>query len=103
MSENTSSIRDGLQEARRGKEITGHDVMDISRFIEDTRHMIIFDVLKYECPVGNKGERVRIYLSDNGYQQAIQSQERGEMKIICHARVKRGDLYFDAPENDNEI
>jgi hypothetical protein len=103
MSENTSSIRDDLREAGRGKEITGHEIMDISRFMEDTRHMIIFDVLKYECPVGDKDERVRIFLTNEGYQTALQSQEHGEMKIIRHARVKRGDLFFDAPEHDNEI
>ena len=103
MNENTTSIRAGLQEAGHGKEITGHDTMDIARFSEDTRHMIIFDVLTWNCPVGDKGERVRIFLTDEGYQKALQSQERGEMKIIRHARVKRGDLFFDAPEHDNEI
>lgn len=67
MSENTTSIRAGLQETGRGQEITGHDIMDIARFSEDTRHMIIFDVLTWKCPVGDKGERVRIFLTDEGY------------------------------------
>ena len=100
MNENTSSLRAGLQEAGRGKEITGHDLMDIARFCEDTRHMIVFDVITWECPGGDKGERVRIFLTDEGYQKALQSQKHGEMKIIRHARVKRGDLFFDAPEYD---
>ena len=101
MSDNTSSIRAALQQGGRGgKEITGHELMDITRFGEDTRHMIVFDVLTWECPAGDKGERVRTFLSDEGYQTALQSQQRGEMKIIRHARVKRGDLFFDAPEHD---
>ena len=100
MSENKSSIRASLQEARSVKEITGHDLMDIARFFEDTRHMIVFDVFAWECPVGDKGERVRIFLTDEGYKKALEAQKRGEMKIIRHARVKRGDLYFDAPEHD---
>jgi len=103
MSENTSSIRAALQEAEHGKEITGHDNMDIARFGEDTRHMIIFDVLTWNCPVGDKGGRVRIFLTDEGYQKALQSQEHGEMKIIRHARVRRGDLFFDAPEHDPQL
>jgi hypothetical protein len=101
MSENKSSIRAELQQGGcSGKEVTGHDILDISRFSEDTQHMIVFDVITQDCPVGDKGERVRIFLSGEGYQTALQWQQRGEMKIIRHARVRRGHLYFDAPEHD---
>jgi len=103
MSENNKSIRADLQTTGRGKEITGHELMDIARFTEDTRHMIVFDVLTWECPVGDKGERVRIFLTDEGYTKALQSQERGEMKIVRHARVRKGELFYDAPEHDNEL
>ena len=67
MNENKQSIRADLQATGRGKEITGHELMALERFTEDTRHMIIFDVLTWECPVGDKGERVRIFLTDEGY------------------------------------
>jgi len=100
MSESKQSIRADLRTTGRGKEITGHELMDIARFGEDTRHMIVFDVITWECPVGDKGERVRIFLTDEGYTKALQSQERGEIKIIRHARVRRSELYFDAPEHD---
>lgn len=30
----------------------GHDYMDLQRFTENTRHMIIFDVLTHDSPVG---------------------------------------------------
>jgi len=53
-----------------GKKITGADLMAFERFSEDTRHMIVFDVLEWECPVGGKGERIRIFLSDDGYEKA---------------------------------
>ena len=33
----------------------GHGYMDLQRFAEDTRHMIIFDVLTNDSPVGWKG------------------------------------------------
>ncbi len=42
----------------------GHDYMDLQRFAENTRHMIIFDVLTHDSPVGWKGERTRLFLSD---------------------------------------
>ena len=42
----------------------GHDYMDLQRFAENTRHMVIFDVLTDDSPVGWKGERTRLFLSD---------------------------------------
>ena len=96
------SIKGQLQEPGREKKITGHELMALERFAEDTRHMIIFDVLTWDCPVGDKGERVRIFLTDEGYKQAVDAQGRGEMKIIRHARVRRGGIFYDAPERDHE-
>jgi hypothetical protein len=96
------SIKEQLQQPGRGKKITGHDLMDIQRFDDDTRHMIVFDVLTWDCPVGDKGERVRIFLTDEGYKQALESEGRGECKIIRRARVRKGDIFYDAPERDHE-
>ena len=47
--------------------IGGHDILALERFMDDTRHMIIFDVLTWKSPVGDKGERLRLFLSDKGY------------------------------------
>ena len=54
----------------------GHDYMDLQRFAENTRHMIIFDVLTHDSPVGWKGERTRLFLSDIGYEKALDSQAK---------------------------
>ena len=51
----------------------GHGYMDLQRFAEDTRHMIIFDVPTNDSPVGWKGERTRLFLSDTGYEKALDS------------------------------
>ena len=76
------SIREQLQNMpERGKEITGHELMALERFAEDTRHMIVFDVLTWECPVGDKGKRVRIFLTDAGYKQALESE--GRVRLRC--------------------
>ena len=60
----------------------GHEYMDLERFAEDTRHMIIFDVLTHDSPVGWKGERTRLFLTEAGYQKSLENQEKGHIKIL---------------------
>ena len=76
----------------------GHDYMGLARFDENTRHMIIFDVLTDDSPVGWKGERTRLFLSDIGYEKALDSQANGQIKILSHAKVRNGDLFYDHKE-----
>ena len=73
----------------------GHEYMDLERFADDTRHMIIFDVLPNDSPVGGKGERPRLFLSDTSYEKALDSQEKGQIKILSHAKVRQGNLHYD--------
>ncbi|MCL2189413.1 MAG: DUF5720 family protein [Defluviitaleaceae bacterium] len=94
------SIKDQLQQPSQRKPITGHGYMDVMRFAKDTRHMIVFDVLTWNSPVGGKGERVRIFLSDEGYSQSQESEGRGDIKIIRRARVRNGDILYSAPEHE---
>ena len=77
------------------KEYQGHTYMDLARFDEATKHMIIFDVLTNDSPVGWKGERTRLFLSDTGYEKALDSQEKGQIKILSHAKVRQGNLHYD--------
>ena len=72
--------------------------MDFNRFAADTRQMNIFDVLTNESPIGWKGERTRVYLTEEGYQKSLRNQELGHIKIISHARVAKGNLYYDHKE-----
>ena len=76
------------------KEYHGHTYMDLARFDEKTRHMIIFDVLTHDSPVGWKGERTRLYLSEVGYQKALDNQKKGHIKIISHAAAVNANLGF---------
>lgn len=64
----------------------GHGYMDLQRFAEDTRHMIIFDVLTNDSPVGWKGERTRLFLSDTGYEKALDSQESRDAPVVPHGK-----------------
>lgn len=76
----------------------GHDYMDLMRFDEYTRHMIIFDVLTYEARVGCKGDRMRLFISDVGYEKALEDERKGNIKIHSHARVQRGHLLYDSKD-----
>lgn len=75
--------------------IGGHDILALERFMDTTRHMIIFDVLTWEAPVGDKGDTLRLFLSDEGYAKAMASQQRGEIKIRKHATIIEGHILFD--------
>ena len=52
--------------------VGGHSILALERFMDETRHRIIFDVLSWKSPVGEKGERLRLFLSDVGYAQERQ-------------------------------
>lgn len=96
---NRSSTLGELMERRRimegAKEYDGHTYFDLMRFDENTRHMIIFDVLTHDAAVGDKGKRTRLYLTDKGYGKVLEDQQAGNIKIISHAVVAKGNLYYE--------
>ena len=75
--------------------VGGHSILALERFMGETRHMIIFDVLSWKSPVGEKGEQLRLFLSDVGYAKAQASERRGEIKIRKHADVIEGHILPD--------
>ena len=75
--------------------IGGHGILALERFMDETRHMIIFDVLTNESPVGYKDERNRLFMGEVGNQKALENQKAGNIKIISHAAVAKGNLYYD--------
>ncbi len=96
------TIGEWMEEIRRqegAKEYSGHEYFDLNRFAEDTHHMVIFDVLSEDSPVGWKGERTRAYLTEAGYGNVLSSQEKGHIRILSHARVNRGRLAYDSPDS----
>ena len=83
------TIGEKIAEARQqsgAEKLKGHDIMALERFDPEVRHMIVFDVLSYDSPVGDKGDKMRLFLTDAGYQKFLESQERGEVKLENHAR-----------------
>ena len=83
-----------IAEARQrsgAEKLKGHDIMALERFDPEVKHIIVFDVLSDNAPVGDKGDRMRLFLTDAGYQKFMDSQERGEVKLKNHAKVALGE------------
>lgn len=47
--------------------------MDLERFAPDTRHMIVFDVLSHDSPIGWKGQKdLEVYIKINGQAVSVE-------------------------------
>lgn len=83
------------------KELKGHDILALERFLDTTRHMIEFHVLTHDSPVGDKGDHMRIFLSDEGYAKAQATHRHGDIKISRHAAVVEGHILYDRPKKSH--
>ena len=94
-----------MAEARQrsgAEQLKGHDIMALERFDPEVRHMVIFEVLSGDSFAGSKGDRVRLFLTDAGYQKFKERQEQGEVRIENHAKVAPGGyLHCDRSEDRN--
>ena len=92
------TVGEMLAEARQrsgAEQLKGHDIMALERFDPEVRHMVIFEVLSGDSFAGSKGDRVRLFLTDAGYQKFKGRQEQGEIRIENHAKVTpEGHLYY---------
>jgi len=75
--------------------IHGHDLLAVERFKDATRHMIIFDILSRNTPYGEKGQRVRLFLTDYEYSNAQSAHQQREIKILRHASIIEGHIVPD--------
>lgn len=78
--------------------IEGQGVHDIARYLDETEHMVVVDVLEIGCSMGDKGQRLRAFLSAEGYTAALESAHQGLIRIIKYARVVKGALHYDCPD-----
>lgn len=98
------TIGEMLAEARQksgAEKLKGHDIMALERFDPEVRHMVIFDVLSRESPIGEKGDKMRLFLTEEGYRKIINRQDEGHIKIRNHAKVSAGHLHYD--HRDREL
>ena len=73
------------------RELKGHNILAVERFQDNTRRMIEFSVLR-SCAYGSPGDEMRLFLTEDGYQAALVSQKRREIKIRRHARIIEGHI-----------
>lgn len=90
--EKARTIGEMLAEARQqsgAQKLSGHDIMALERFDPATRHMIVFDVLTHDSPVGWKGEKMRLFLTDAGYSMGAKLERLGAE--LAKARKKKAE------------
>ena len=63
------------------RELKGHNILAVERFQDSTRWMIEFAVRKPHTPYGNPGDEVRLFLTEDGYRQALDAQHSQQIKI----------------------
>ena len=73
------------------RELKGHNILAVERF-QDNTWMIEFSVLRHSTAYGSPGEEMRLFLTEDGYQAALQSQQCREIKIKRYARVIEGHI-----------
>ena len=74
------------------RELKGHNILAVERFWDNTSWMIEFSVLRPSTDYGSPGDEMRLFLTEDGYQSALQSQQRREIKIKRYARVIEGHI-----------
>ena len=82
------------------QKLEGHDIMALERFDPEVKHMIVFDVLSSKSPIGDKRERMRLFLTESGYQKALEIQSKAFIQILNHAGVIQGHLRYDRTDRD---
>ena len=71
----------------------GHALLSLHRYLEDVRHMVIFDDL-----VEKEHHRVRLYVSAPVYEMIRQAETIGLLRIVHHEEIVEGCSEPDSPQ-----
>lgn len=75
--------------------IHGHDLLCVERFLDATKHMIVFDIHAQNSTYGDKGQRIRLFLTDQEYFHAEEAHKQREIKILQHFSIIEGHIIPD--------
>ena len=75
------------------RELTGHNILAVERFRDNTRGMIEFSGLR-PGSYDKHGDEMRLVLTEDSYQAALLSQQRREIKIKKCAHVIEGHVLY---------
>lgn len=84
------------------RELKGHNILAVERFRDNTRWMIEFSVLR-PGSYGSPGDETRLFLTEDGYQAALLSHQRREIKIKKCAHVIEGHVLYVKKNGGNEM
>lgn len=90
MAKTIGELSEEIRIADGAEEYLGHKYMDLLRFDSNTKHMIIYRVLRPGDTGYRKGDMIRLFLSPAGYEKAIIDQDNLNIKIVSHAKVYNG-------------
>mgnify|MGYP003491467398 FL=1 len=79
------------------RELKGHNILAVERFQDNTRWMIEFSVQR-PSSYGSPGDEMRLFLTEDGYQAALLSQQHREIKIKRYAHVIEGHVLDFKPD-----
>ena len=79
------------------RELKGHNILAVERFQDSTRWMIEFSVLR-SGSYGSPGDEMRLFLTEDGYRQALDAQRSQQIKIKRHAHVVEGHIIDFKPK-----
>lgn len=91
------SIHELLAVARESegvKAVQGDDMLCEKRFAPDTRYMVEFLLLEQKEQFGEKGEYHRYFLTKEAYQELINLQNKGALRVQRQALVLEGTLHY---------
>ena len=74
--------------------IGGHGELDVKRYHNDTRHMIIYDGY-CDSPMGEQWTRLRQFLTEEEYATAKDAEQLGKIRIVKHAAIVEGHILWD--------
>ena len=79
------------------RELKGHSILAVERFRDNTRWMIEFSVLR-SGSYGSPGDEMRLFLTEDGYRQALDAQRSQQIKIKRYAHVVEGHILDFEPK-----
>ena len=100
------TVGEMIAEARQksgAEQLKGHDIMALERFDPEVHHMVVFEVISGDSSVGDKGDRMRLFLTDAGYGRFQERQEKGEIKIQEHLKVAPDGYLYHDHSRDGEL
>ncbi len=77
--------------------VTGHDLLAVERYRDDTRHMVEF-LVRTDCNLGQQGQYVRRFLDEAGYNAVLEAQKLGHIRICKHGNIIEGHILPDKPK-----